>query len=377
MVSSNRADYGLLEPLMNKLISEKEINFGLIVTGSHLLKKFGYTFNDITPKIRRKAVAKIKVLESTAKTTMIKNIGYLIEKFSSNFKKLKPDLVIVLGDRYEIFSAATSCHLLQIPLTHIHGGEVTSGALDDGFRHSITKFSDLHFTSSVAHRKRVIQLGEQPRKVFNVGPMVLDNFLDLKFLSKTILRKKLKILSAKKDFLVCFHPETIGNKNNLETLNNLIMKMKDFKDYNFIFTASNNDPGGEKLNSAIKKNAKMYENFYFFDSLGSQLYYSLLHSCDGLIGNSSSGIIESPLFKRFSLNIGSRQEGREKTRYTIDCGTSKAQIHGGLKNLFSKSNKAIKSKAKYESPSKLIVNKLKEKLFGELKKNKSFHDLKT
>ena len=377
MVSSNRADYGLLEPLMNKLISEKEINFGLIVTGSHLLKKFGYTFNDITPKIRRKAVAKIKVLESTAKTTMIKNIGYLIEKFSSNFKKLKPDLVIVLGDRYEIFSAATSCHLLQIPLTHIHGGEVTSGALDDGFRHSITKFSDLHFTSSVAHRKRVIQLGEQPRKVFNVGPMVLDNFLDLKFLSKTILRKKLKILSAKKDFLVCFHPETIGNKNNLETLNNLIMKMKDFKDYNFIFTASNNDPGGEKLNSAIKKNAKMYENFYFFDSLGSQLYYSLLHSCDGLIGNSSSGIIESPLFKRFSLNIGSRQEGREKTRYTIDCGTSKAQIHRGLKNLFSKSNKAIKSKAKYESPSKLIVNKLKEKLFGELKKNKSFHDLKT
>ena len=377
MVSSNRADYGLLEPLMNKLISEKEINFGLIVTGSHLLKKFGYTFNDITPKIRRKAVAKIKVLESTAKTTMIKNIGYLIEKFSSNFKKLKPDLVIVLGDRYEIFSAATSCHLLQIPLTHIHGGEVTSGALDDGFRHSITKFSDLHFTSSVAHRKRVIQLGEQPRKVFNVGPMVLDNFLDLKFLSKTILRKKLKILSAKKDFLVCFHPETIGNKNNLETLNNLIMKMKDFKDYNFIFTASNNDPGGEKLNSAIKKNAKMYENFYFFDSLGSQLYYSLLNSCDGLIGNSSSGIIESPLFKRFSLNIGSRQEGREKTRYTIDCGTSKAQIHRGLKNLFSKSNKAIKSKAKYESPSKLIVNKLKEKLFGELKKNKSFHDLKT
>ena len=377
MVSSNRADYGLLEPLMNKLISEKEINFGLIVTGSHLLKKFGYTFNDITPKIRRKAVAKIKVLESTAKTTMIKNIGYLIEKFSSNFKKLKPDLVIVLGDRYEIFSAATSCHLLQIPLTHIHGGEVTSGALDDGFRHSISKFSDLHFTSPVAPRKRVIQLGEQPRKVFNVGPMVLDNFLDLKFLSKTILRKKLKILSAKKDFLVCFHPETIGNKNNLETLNNLIMKMKDFKDYNFIFTASNNDPGGEKLNSAIKKNAKMYENFYFFDSLGSQLYYSLLHSCDGLIGNSSSGIIESPLFKRFSLNIGSRQEGREKTRYTIDCGTSKAQIHRGLKNLFSKSNKAIKSKAKYESPSKLIVNKLKEKLFGELKKNKSFHDLKT
>ena len=377
VVSSNRADYGLLEPLMNQLISEKDLNFGLVVTGSHLLKKFGYTFNDITPKIQRKAVAKIKVLESTAKTTMIKNIGHLIEKFSSIFKKLKPDLVIILGDRYEIFSAATSCHLLQIPLTHIHGGEVTSGALDDGFRHSITKFSDLHFTSSVAHRKRVIQLGEQPRKVFNVGPMVLDHFLDLKFLSKTVLRKKLKILRAKKDFLVCFHPETIGNKNNLETLNNLIMKMKEFKDYNFIFTASNNDPGGEKLNSAIKKNAKIYDNFYFYDSLGSQLYYSLLHSCDGLIGNSSSGIIESPLFQRFSLNIGSRQEGREKTRYTINCGTSKAQIHRGLKNLFSTSNKLIKLKAKYESPSKLIVNKLKEKLFGELKKNKSFHDLKT
>ena len=202
VVSSNRADYGLLEPLMKQLISEKEINFGLIVTGSHLLKKYGFTFNDINPKIQRKALAKIKVLESTSKTTMIKNTGYLIEKFSSIFKKLKPDLVIILGDRYEIFSAATSCHLLQIPLTHIHGGEVTSGALDDGFRHSITKFSDLHFTSSVAHRKRVIQLGEQPRKVFNVGPLVLDNFLDLKFLSKTVLRKKLKISRAKKDLLV-------------------------------------------------------------------------------------------------------------------------------------------------------------------------------
>ena len=377
VVSSNRADYGLLEPLMKQLISEKEINFGLIVTGSHLLKKFGFTFNDIDPKIQRKALAKIKVLESTSKTTMIKNTGYLIEKFSSIFKKLKPDLVIILGDRYEIFSAATSCHLLQIPLTHIHGGEVTSGALDDGFRHSITKFSDLHFTSSVAHRKRVIQLGEQPRKVFNVGPMVLDNFLDLKFLSKTVLRKKLKISRAKKDFLVCFHPKTIGNENNLETLNNLIVKMKEYKDYNFIFTASNNDPGGEKLNSAIKKNVKIYDNFYFYDSLGSQLYYSLLHCCDGLIGNSSSGIIESPLFQKFSLNIGSRQEGREKTRYTIDCGISEAQIERGLKNLFSKSNKVIKSKIKYESPSKLIVNKLKEKLFGKLEKNKSFHDLKT
>ena len=154
VVSSNRADYSLLEPLMHQLISEKEINFGLIVTGSHLLKTFGYTFNDIHPKIRKKTISKIKVLESTSKASMIKTIGYLIEKFSSVFKRLKPDLVIILGDRYEIFSAATSCHLLQIPLAHIHGGEVTSGALDDGFRHSITKFSDLHFTSSIAHRKR-------------------------------------------------------------------------------------------------------------------------------------------------------------------------------------------------------------------------------
>ena len=132
---------------------------------------------------------------------MIKNTGYLIEKFSSIFKRLKPDLVIILGDRYEIFSAATSCHLLQIPLTHIHGGEVTSGALDDGFRHSITKFSDLHFTSSVAHRKRVIQLGEQPRKVFNVGPMVLDNFLDLKFFClRLYYEKKIKNFKGKKRF---------------------------------------------------------------------------------------------------------------------------------------------------------------------------------
>ena len=140
---------------MKQLISEKEINFGLIVTGSHLLKSLGLPSMILTRKFKEKALAKIKVLESTSKTTMIKNTGYLIEKFSSIFKRLKPDLVI-LGDRYEIFSAATSCHLLQIPLTHIHGGEVTSGALDDGFRHSITKFSDLYFTSSVAHRKRVI-----------------------------------------------------------------------------------------------------------------------------------------------------------------------------------------------------------------------------
>tara|TARA_B100000886_G_scaffold23946_1_gene15266 strand:+ start:7283 stop:8446 length:1164 start_codon:yes stop_codon:yes gene_type:complete len=377
VVSSNRADYSLLEPLMHQLISEKEINFGLIVTGSHLLKTFGYTFNDIHPKIRKKTISKIKVLESTSKASMIKTIGYLIEKFSSVFKRLKPDLVIILGDRYEIFSAATSCHLLQIPLAHIHGGEVTSGALDDGFRHSITKFSDLHFTSSVAHRKRVIQLGEQPRKVFNVGPMVLDNFLDLKFLSKTLLRRRLKILKAKKDFLVCFHPQTLGTDNNLEALKNLIAEMKVFTEYNFIFTASNNDPGGEKLNSTIKKNVEMCKNFYFYDSLGSQLYYSLLRSCDGLIGNSSSGIIETPIFQRYSLNIGDRQKGREKTKYTIDCGTSKTQINKGLRKLFSKSNKVSKLKTKYVSPSKLIVNKVKEKLMGELKKNKSFHDLKT
>lgn len=362
---------------MNKFISEKEINFGLVVTGSHLLKKFGYTFNDIPSKIRKKTVAKIKLLESTSKASIVKNIAYLLEKFSNVFKKLNPDLVIVLGDRYEIFSAATSCHLLQIPLAHIHGGEVTSGALDDGFRHSITKFSDFHFTSSPSHRKRVIQLGEQPRNVYDVGPMVLDNFLQIKFLSKMTLRKKLQTSKAKKDFIVCFHPQTLGKDNNLEALNNLMSQIKKFPEYNFIFTASNNDAGGQKMNLSIKRNVKMQKNFYFFDSLGSNLYYSLLKSCDGLIGNSSSGIIESPLFQKFSLNVGDRQKGRERTTYTIDCGTTKDKIYKGLKELFSKSDNSYSSKTKFESPSKLIVHTLKEKLFIGIKKNKSFHDLKT
>lgn len=362
---------------MMRFIDKKEFHFGLVATGAHLLKKFGYTINDVNPKIRKKSVAKIKVLESTSTTATAKNIAYLIEKFSNIFKKLNPNLVIVLGDRYEVFSAAISCHLLQIPLAHIHGGEVTLGALDDGFRHAITKFSDLHFTSSASHKKRVIQLGEKPSKVFNVGPMALDNLLQIKFLSKSTLRKKLKISKAERDFLICYHPQTLGECNNLEVFKNLINQVKDFKEYNFIFTASNNDLGGEKLNSLIKKNVQIYENFYFYDSLGSQLYYSLLNSCDGLIGNSSSGIIESPLFQRFSLNIGDRQKGREKTRFTINCGVSKSQIAMGLKKLFNKSGKKSNPTTKHQSPSKLILNKITEKLSAGLKKNKSFYDFKT
>lgn len=337
IISSSRADYGIMSNLISKIQKDKNFKLDLIITGSHLSKKYGYTSDEIIQD-RIKITHKIRI----SKTEYSTNISYLIGKFSKIFKKTKPKVIVLLGDRYEIFAAALSAYLLKIPISHLHGGEITKGSMDDGFRHSITKFSYLHFVATKNAYKRVLQLGEENSNVFNVGSLSLENINKIKLLNKVQIEKKYKVKLKKKVALVVFHPNTLQNNyNNISEINIILKKLKSFKDYSFIFSGSNIDIGGyeitKKVQSFCKKN-----NYLFKNSFGKIDFLSILKVSNIIIGNSSSAIIEAPFLKTFSINIGRRQAGREFAKSIFNCKFDGQEFF----KLFQKINK-INNKKKY------------------------------
>ena len=337
IISSSRADYGIMSNLISKIQKDKNFKLDLIITGSHLSKKYGYTSDEIIQD-RIKITHKIRI----SKTEYSTNISYLIGKFSKIFKKIKPKVIVLLGDRYEIFAAALSAYLLKIPISHLHGGEITKGSMDDGFRHSITKFSYLHFVATKNAYKRVLQLGEENSNVFNVGSLSLENIKKIKLLNKVQIEKKYKVKLKKKVALVVFHPNTLQNNyNNISEINIILKKLKSFKDYSFIFSGSNIDIGGyeitKKVQSFCKKN-----NYLFKNSFGKIDFLSILKVSNIIIGNSSSAIIEAPYLKTFSINIGRRQAGRDFAKSIFNCKFDGQEFF----KLFQKINK-INNKKKY------------------------------
>jgi len=258
--------------------------------------------------------------------------------FAEAYKELSPNLVILLGDRFEIFSAATAATVSRIPLAHIHGGETTEGAFDESFRHSITKMSHIHFTANNNYRNRVIQLGEDPKRVFNVGSLGVDSIRKIKLQSRKELEKSMNISLLKYNLLVTYHPVTLENNTSKIQIKNLLNALDKLKDTHLIFTKSNADNGGRAINQIIdeyvKKNPIKSSSF---DSLGQLRYLSAMKYVDGVVGNSSSGLIEAPSFKIGTINIGDRQKGRIKANSVIDCKPSTESIQIALKKLFSKS----------------------------------------
>ena len=378
IVTGTRAEFGLLKNLIKKLMNDDDINLSLLVTGSHLSNLYGGTINEIIEEdIPISSKIDLHLKSDTPNDISIATANG-IKGFSEVFLKLKPDLLIVLGDRYEVLSAVLPACYANIPIAHIHGGERTEGLIDESIRHAITKFSHLHFVASEEYRNRVIQLGENPERVFKVGGLGIDAINELKLLKKSELLKKLKIKLRQKNLIVTYHPETLNNDLSKKGIEELLKSLRNLKDTTLIFTLPNADPHNRFIINKIKCFVLKNNNSYFFNSLGQLNYFSLLKICDGVIGNSSSGLLEVPFFKKATINIGQRQMGRLKAKSVIDCHPKEELINKSIKKIYS--NEFKKNLTNLTNPygdpgaTDKIIKILENTNFDELI-SKSFYDL--
>lgn len=334
VLTSSRAEYGLLRSLIFELKKDEFFDVKVLVTGAHLSKKFGMTYKEIEKDgIIIDAKMDISVEEDSA-IGVSKSMSKAIVLFAEYFAYTNLDALIVLGDRFETLAVCCAAMHAKIPIIHLHGGETTEGAIDEAIRHSITKMSILHFTSNETHRKRVIQLGESPNRVFNVGAIGVENAMNLQLLSKLELSEILDVDLSKKYCVVTFHPETLEKEDIDSQFDNLISALKKYKDVNFIFTKSNADVGGMRINELIEDYCKNQDNFFAFNSLGVIKYLSAVKYSEAVIGNSSSGIIEVPSFKVPTINIGDRQKGRMQARSVINCKCDSLEIEKAIELAF-------------------------------------------
>jgi len=380
VISSSRADYGLLRLIMKGIEKSEDLELQIIATGMHLSPVFGNTFKEIEGDgfhITRKI--KILDVDDTAKG-IARSMGLVMSQFPECYKDLDPSLILVLGDRFEIFAAAAAAVVTGIPVAHIHGGEITIGAFDEAFRHSITKMSHLHFTATKEYEKRVIQLGEHPNRVFNVGAPGVEGIKKLQLLSKKEIEKFIGIDLRERNLLVTFHPETLNTSTTAsQQLGNLLIALSELEDTIIIFTKANADTGGIAINKAIEDYVRQNKsNSVVHSSLGQLKYISLLKYVDGVVGNSSSGLIEVPSFNIGTINIGDRQKGRIRSKSIIDCDTTIDSIRSGLSKLYQTNFKeGIQST---ENPydggetSKKIINILNEYSLENILK-KYFYDI--
>jgi len=335
VVTGSRAEYGLLYWLMKEIKSDKEMELQLIVTGMHLSSEFGNTYKEVEKdfKINHKIVMSLSL---DTNIDISRSMGLAQIAFSEAYKKLNPDIVLVLGDRYEIFSAVTSAMISRIPIAHLHGGESTEGVIDEAIRHSITKMSHLHFVASEEYRNRVVQLGESPSRVFNFGALGIENIKKLKLLSRNEFQKSINFNLSKKNILVTFHPVTLEISTSKAQFNELLLSISQLKETNVIFTKANSDHDGRIINKMIDNYVSKNENCVAFNSLGQLRYLSALSYVDSVVGNSSSGLLEAPSFKIGTINIGDRQNGRIKAPSVLDCDPNVNSINEAFDVLYSK-----------------------------------------
>ncbi len=336
VVTGTRAEYGLLYWLMKEIEEDNNLELQLIVTGMHLSPEFGLTYKEIEKDF--KIDKKIEMLLSSDTSVGIsKSMGLAQISFAEAYKELQPDMLVVLGDRYEIFSAVSSAMIARIPIAHLHGGEATEGAFDESIRHSITKMSHLHFTGTDEYKNRVIQLGEQPQRVFNVGGMGIENIKRLKLLSKDEFEKSIDFKLNKKNIIVTFHPVTLESATAKKQFQNLLDAIDTLNDTCIIFTKANSDTDGRVINSMIDDYvSKNSDKAVGFTSLGQLRYLSALQYVDAMVGNSSSGLAEAPSFKIGTINIGDRQKGRIMADSVINCKSDRESILKAFKKLYSK-----------------------------------------
>jgi GDP/UDP-N,N'-diacetylbacillosamine 2-epimerase (hydrolysing) len=378
VVTGSRADYGLLRLVMKGIEAEPSLILQIIATGMHLSSTFGLTYKEIEGD-GFKIDQKVECLSSSDSPVAIAEAtGKALSGCAKAFDELKPDLVLVLGDRFEICAASSAALLARIPIAHIHGGEVTAGAYDEAFRHSITKMSSIHFVATEEYKKRVIQLGENPSTVHLVGGLGVDAIKELKLLSKEEIEQRLSIKFLDKSLLVTFHPATLEAQAPEEQIRELLAALSNRPDVTLIFTMSNADTGGLEIMRQIKDFVEENDNAYLFESLGQLNYLSCMAIVDGIVGNSSSGILEAPTLKVGTINIGDRQLGRTQSDSVINALSNKESIEKALKKLFSSEFKL--TLATCSSPygeggaSRKVLRVLSDFKFDE-KPQKSFYDL--
>lgn len=380
VVTGTRAEYGLLYWTMKHLSEQADFLLQICVTGMHLSPEFGLTYKQIESDgfaIDEKVEI---LLSSDTEIGISKSIGLGIIGFAEVYQRLKPDMVLVLGDRFEIFAAATAAMVSRLPIAHCHGGEATEGLIDESIRHSVTKMSQLHFTSTDEYSKRVIQLGESPDRVFNVGALGIENINKLPLLDREEFEKSIGFKLGKENVLVTFHPVTLENAKSEKQFKALLDSLDLFPNIKIIFTKPNADTDGriiiEMIDKYVEKNTKRAVSFV---SLGQLRYLSCLKYVDTVIGNSSSGLIEVPSFKKATINIGDRQRGRLKCESIIDCGPIKEEIVNAIKLSFSpafkEKLKTIKNLYGEGNASAKIINILREIDFNDIVKKK-FYNLK-
>lgn len=378
VVTSTRAEYGLLYWLLKEIEADSELSLQLIVTGMHLSPEFGLTYKEIEKEF--KIDKKIEILSSSHTSLDIcAEMARVYEKFAPALAELKPDILVLLGDRYEIFGVAGVAIIMQIPIAHIHGGETTQGAFDEAFRHSITKMSHIHFAATNEYANRIIQLGEEPGRVFNVGGPGIENIKKLNLLNKDEFEKSIDFRLAKKNILITFHPVTLENSSAREQFGEILKALDELKETNLIFTKANSDTDGDVINKMIDEYVRQNpQKAVAFVSLGQLRYLSAIKFVDIVLGNSSSGLLEVPSFKKATINIGDRQKGRARASSVIDVMPAKEEILAAIKRAYSKEfEQTLKDTINpYDggNPSKKMVKILKEiKLDGILKKK--FYDI--
>jgi len=379
VVTGSRAEYGLLYWLMQKIQKFPKFELQLIVTGMHLSPEFGLTYRLIEKdgfKINRKVEM---LLSSDMPSAISKSTGLGMIGFSDAINNLNPDLLILLGDRYEILAAATTAMFENIPIAHIHGGETTQGSFDEAIRHSVTKMASWHFVATDEYKKRVIQLGEDPQRVFNVGGLGVDVIKKTQLLSKKELVKKTGIKFGTKNLLITYHPVTREEQTSKNAFQSLLDVLDDLKDFHFIFTMPNADSDSRIIKYMIDEFVFNHrERSISFTSMGNLHYLSTMQFVDGVVGNSSSGLLEAPTFKIGTVNIGDRQKGRIKSKSVINCEPKIMSITNAIKTLYNENFQKMLLSA--ENP--YGVGNATEKIMDVLKKypipetpRKEFYDL--
>lgn len=326
LVTSTRAEYGIMSRLIEALDKDVDVDFYLLVTGMHLSEKFGMTKNEITQPIYKEIDIEIEKEPSHS-------LALAIEKFSETLKEINPDLMVLLGDRYEIMGVAQACMLNNVPIAHLYGGDTTEGAIDEAIRHSITKMSHLHFTSCETSKHRVIQLGENPERVFNVGSLAIENIKKIPLLSKDELEKSLGFEFGIKNLLVTFHPVTLEGSSK-EQFSELLQAFDELQDTKIIITCPNSDEGSDEIFELIRQYENSHKNVKSYKSLGMKRYLSCLKYVDMVVGNSSSGIYEVPSFKIPTINIGNRQKGRLQASSVINCKPLRKDISEAINKAY-------------------------------------------
>ena len=335
-VTGTRAEYGLLYFLLQGISRSADLELQLIVTGAHLSPEFGLTWREIEKDGFRIDKKVEMLLSADTPSSISKSMGLGLIGFADALNDLKPDMLILLGDRYELASAALAALVARVPIAHIHGGETTEGAIDEAIRHSITKMSWLHFVAAEEYGRRVIQMGEDPGRVHLVGGMGVDAIRKTKLLNKQDLQKSLGLRFGKKNLLITFHPVSLESGSAGRQFEELLMALDQLEDTHFIFTAPNADAEGRVISGLIDKFVSSHPKVAVqFVSLGRERYLSTLQFVDGVVGNSSSGLAEAPTFKTGTINIGDRQKGRLKAGSVIDCLPRRDSILEALNTLYS------------------------------------------